>query len=479
MTARTATLILSALALLAPPMHAQETKPEAAEPSKTDRDGEASEAHRAGLARLESVLRVLSVRPHEFAEENFTPDLRQRRSVRELQEAFETLARSDGGYEAMGIIDHAPGVVTTVIRAKGTGSRSRLTVMYETSDPFRIDGLLLHPDLPSFGGWGEFTRRLDAFEGEASVVVARLIEDGTTETIFAHRADEQLNIAQHARLFVLHALMTAIDAGVSDWLTTLRVRDQLKSLPPSETKEADEGAAVPLTILAHRMLADNDMTAMDHLIDYLDKRTIQNLMARRVASMDRNIPFLTSLESYTLRLVLSREYSERWANADDEQQGAILDEIKGLRVAPEGFASWARPIDVPVVGWFASAEQINDLMADVYVAAHHPGLRHALSAIQALPEAPVDPTVWTRSRLIQSYEPGVFASTWILTHRDGRMFLMTGVFNNEASAFPPAQAGTLLVAAAETLARTDPRTEAEATPEEEPDPDAETPGSGG
>jgi len=87
--------------------------------------------------------------------------------------------------------------------------------------------------------------------------------------------------------------------------------------------------------------------------------------------------------------------------------------------------------------------------------------------INELPPAPVDPTVWPDTRVYTSVEPGIVASTWLLSHRDGRIFAMTAVFNDQESQVSVQSVGALLTAAVETLHRAAPGFDAETAEEDD------------
>ena len=428
-----------------------------------------------GLSNLRTVLGVLTGRTDGFDEREFTTSMKRRRSVQELESAFRRLVKETGGFKNLGIIDHAPGLITTVVRAKKTGDRSRITVTYEEEKPFRIDGILIHPDLPTYDSWTEFTRTLDGFDADASVSIAQLLDDGSTETLFSYREDRALNIGSHARLFVFDAMVSAIESGDADWLTTLRVVDALKSPVPSATRDAEDGTVVPLSRLTRRMIVENDATAMDHLIDFLDRRTVERTAQRRVNERRRNSPFLSVRESLALRLVLSERARDRWADADESARRKTLEEIRGLEVAPGAYRAWSKPVALDHVGWFAGASVLNGLLADLYLTSRRESFAMVASALNELDPAPVDRTVWAYSRLLESVEPGVVASTWILGHRDGRVFVMSAVFNNAERAVSPPRVGMLLIAATETLARAAPRFESDRFLREQPGDSTDAP----
>ncbi|CAE7404847.1 unnamed protein product [Symbiodinium necroappetens] len=459
MIARTLAQALLALLVAAVPAPAQDA------PASDTLTIDASEqVDPQGLKHLRMVLRVLRGETIEFDPNGFTPTLRERTPVIELQRALEQLAHNSGGYVNLGIIDHGPGIITTVVRSHDSQARARLSITYETGGAFRIDGILVHPDLPTFDSWAQFTEALDAFGLDASVSLAEILEDGSAETLFTYHEDRSLAVAYHARLFVLDALVRRIDSGEADWLDTVVIREELKTFPPGSTATEPAGGALPISRLTQRMIVETDHTATDHLIDHLGRDAVEDAVRDRVRRVARNIPFLFTREAFNLRLILTETFIEQWAESDDDEQRDMLPTIDRIEVADVVYQTWRLPVAVPVVGWFASAKEMNDLFSSLYTSGTNP--RHVTlgGVVNELPPAPVDPTVWVSSKVLTSIEPGIVATTWLLAHRDGRRYVLTGVFNSPSQPIPADQVGALLIAAAETLGRTPPRVEDEPVP---------------
>ncbi len=466
MPVRAATLFVFAILSLSQALAQTETAPgEISEPVPVT---QSEDIHPIAMDHLQTFLRLLRGEDIELQESDFTLQMRSRRPVGELQSAFQQLGASNGGYANLGIIDHGPGVVTTVIKAQQSEARARLSIMFEPDGERRIDGVLIHPDLPSYDSWAQFTEALENSGADASVSIAELLPDGSAETLFSYKEDRSLAIAYHARLFVLDALVEKIAAGEADWLDVVLVRDDLKSLAPGATLDAEEGSALTIAELAQRMMIDGDHSANDHLFAELGRERIERAMVKRVARTARNIPFLSTREAFNIRLILTEKYIEHWANRDNAGQRELLKEIDTIVVAEAVYKTWSRPVAVPVVGWFATAKELNELFVALYLDGRTPRQVTLGGIINELPPAFVDSTIWTSSKSLASIEPGIIAGTWLLAHRDGRIFVMSAVFNSPENPISAPVVGALLVAAAETLSRTAQRFEAD-------EPDAAAP----
>jgi len=456
------TAALTALAIFSVSLgNAQSEPPQADGASAPSSVALAEPVEPAALDHLRLFLRLLKGENVELHESLFTSAMRHRMPVEELGDAFRKLGAMNGGYANLGIIDHGPGIITTVISARATEARARLSIMYETEGFMRIDGVLMHPDLPAYDSWAQFTESLEGSGTDASVSIAEILDDGSAETLFSFKEDRSLAIAYHARLFVLDALREKIASGEADWLDTLQIHEDHKSLAPGKTLAAEEGSSLTLAQLARRMMSDGDHSANDHLFYELGRERIEREMSERVASIARNIPFLSTREAFNIRLILTEKYINEWANRDDAGQRELLNEIDQIVVADAVYQTWRLPVAVPVVGWFASAKELNDLFVDLYLDGRTQRQVTLGGIINELLPAPVDATVWPSSKIFTSIEPGIIASTWLLAHRDGRLFVMSAVFNNPEKQISAADAGALLIAAAETLGRTTERFEFE------------------
>ncbi len=156
---------------------------------------------------------------------------------------------------------------------------------------------------------------------------------------------------------------------------------------------------------------------------------------------------------------MSASFAERWAGAYTDARREMLAEIDGLSVGAGDAGGAVEPSRVESVGWFAGAKPLNTIFAGITMRGREQRHSAVTAILGQLGPAPVDSTIWSASKVLNTEEPGVIASSWLLAHRDGRVFVMTGVFNEGTSSMNPASVGALLIGSAETHARVAPRVE--------------------
>lgn len=236
------------------------------------------------------------------------------------------------------------------------------TVEITVDDDGVILGLFLRPITPDHqeaSSLDEVVDRLDELESDVAFLVTRTAAGtGELEELIAEDADDLHPLASVFKLYVLGAVVLAIEAGDLEWGTELTVRDDLKSLPSGHLQNEPDGHIVSVEEAARLMIQVSDNTATDLLIDALGRAAVQDAQREMGhGSPEANVPFPTTAELF--KIWVDPDQTDRWSQGDVATREAVLTDVADapLSIDASAFttlgARWEDGLD-----WFASAEDI-------------------------------------------------------------------------------------------------------------------------
>lgn len=365
---------------------------------------------------------------------------------------------------------------TAMIRGDATGKYIQLRVAVDQDG--KIAGLLAAPmeavaaeGLPNFAA---LTDRLVELSGPDGVPAsgkslsisfgAYALTDegsarGTLTPIATLGETRPLALGSTFKLWILAALGQDIAAksGSLTWDTKLSIKDSIKSLPSGKMQLLEEGTEFTVSHFAKEMISISDNTATDHLLFAVGRERVEKTMAELTAKPDLNIPFLSTLEMFKLKLGQDRDLAKRWSESRDvaakrtklDKGGAVESQTPSL----VGAMSWNKPYYIDTVEWFASPRDLATLMAELRRLEKLPGNAPLGAALRTNPGLGFDPAKWKSVGYKGGSEPGVMNMTWLLERQDGRWFVLTITFNDTKA---PVAEQTLIgyaTAAADLLGR--------------------------
>ncbi|MDQ3044532.1 MAG: serine hydrolase, partial [Chloroflexota bacterium] len=301
--------------------------------------------------------------------------------------------------------------------------------------------------------WAEFDLAYDYAAPQTNFLAAEVV-DGGCETVHALHADRRLALASTFKLYVLAELANQIASGDAAWEEMLPIQNELKSMPSGGTLYAPAGTRFTLRYFAERMIADSDNTATDHLIDRLGRERIEAaLPGLGHGAPELNTPLLMTREFFAFKIAVSPERTDAYLDASDSEQRRILaEEIDPIQLDPSGWGSWVAPKRIDAVEWFASAEEVCQVVATLATLAQQPALA-PLTGILALNRGGIFPaSTWPYAGFKGGYEAGVYNMTWLLGRADGRLFVVTAGLNDPVNYVNLTTAGALMVTASTLLA---------------------------
>jgi len=392
-------------------------------------DTELGEAFRFSLAMLlgqvEPEDEVLRAR---FAESflNAVPPGDLRRSCRVIREQI----LSPGQTPELRLVQ--AGARTVVVDLDGPAMlvRSRVTVGLDDKD--RIDTFFLGPapaPLPTDDTWAKFDADLDALHGTVNFGLYELLEGDELRTIREREPEADLALGSTFKLWVLLATAEAVREGELAWDQMLPIREALKSLPSGDMRNEPDGAEFPVAFHALRMIEVSDNTATDHLMHAAGRERVHEVMARFCAQPERNTPFLTTREMFSLKLGGDWEMRTRYAEAAPEERQAMLD--AGLPEPNLGMvAFWRGPVHIDTIEWFARPIEIARTLAALDAIAEEPGMEAVAKALRTNAGIPIDRNAFPVIGFKGGSEPGVLNLSWSVRRADGRRFVLSLGWND-------------------------------------------------
>ena len=345
--------------------------------------------------------------------------------------------------------------LVAIVGARG-GDPARLYIETEPEGGL-MNGLLIQPApdlaLPPTNTWEEFDALLEKTPGRVGFSAIELVPNDADPTVgqsvpglalrgvhgFGHH--ERLAIGSTFKLYVLATLLERIRSGEASWDDTLAIRDELKSLPSGVMQGLGAGEERTLLEFATKMISISDNTATDHLIEFLGRERIEEVMARTNGAPERNRPFLKTKEMFQIKLVGDDSLIGKWAAASEAEKRAML-APGGLVASREPSlalaALWTAPRGIEEAEWFASPFECCRAIAEIRsieLSLPEGAVRDGLSQVlRSNPGMGFDGEVWKSVGFKGGSEPGVLSLTWLLERADGRWFCMSlGINDTQAN----------------------------------------------
>ena len=267
----------------------------------------------------------------------------------------------DLGPWTLASVENGPGWLV----ARITGDASELDMQLAHDDDDLITTLLFTPAPPprepaqSMPGLAE---EVEALAGSTSLYVARVV-DGRCEPFDGMPGGttpgESLPMGSMVKLYVLGAVVDAVESGDLEWDDEVTVTDELRSLPSGQLQDEPTGTSVSVRAAAEAMIAISDNTATDLLIDAVGRERVEEAFSRLGhAEPGRNVPLATTRDLFLLGWGEAEDLREQWRDADEAGRRAILDSLAGAELDVD----LAQVVQVPVwpydVDWFATGADL-------------------------------------------------------------------------------------------------------------------------
>ncbi|MEM9135556.1 MAG: serine hydrolase [Actinomycetota bacterium] len=316
------------------------------------------------------------------------------------------------------------------------------TVGVELDEPHRLLSFAIVPSPPEVDAGDLDRAEVEAawadLAGRTDLTVTELGADGAAA---CPTGGEALAVGSTFKLYVLGAVATAVDAGTVAWDDDLTLVEEHYSLPSGLLQQEEPGAILTVEAAAELMLGISDNTATDHLLALVGREAVeaeQASMGHTDASL--NQPFFTTRELFQLKLG-DPDRLELMAEADEDERRAILDQLASEPLPTFTPGDFTEPTAIDVE-WLASVGDLCRAIVDLdRRAAAHPAVGAAIGAGTGIA---VDGGLWADVAFKGGSEPGVLNATWLLTHVDGRRYVVSATANDEDDVIDGAEAFALL-----------------------------------
>lgn len=360
------------------------------------------------------------------ASERLSPLMLSQLSAPDLATTLEPFART-APWTVEAVDDGGEQALITVRDAEG----SALDMQIVVDDDDLISGLLFLPSLVDrepAESWSELEENVEQFAADTSLTITDVSDDERVVIAEAGDADAAKPSGSMFKLYVLSAVVTAVDEGRVTWDTPLTITDDIKSLPSGELQNVASGTTVTVREAAEKMISISDNTATDLLIAAVGADAVERAFGG--LGMDdaaENEPLLTTRALF--QLGWGDEVARAaWAAAEQDddtvaQRATLADLPAGLVDVPVEAVStavWQDGLD-----WFLTADDLVDAHVGLQESASSPAggpVRDILSANSGLGEVSAD---WEYVAFKGGSSVGVLGGSWYVERADGRAYVLT------------------------------------------------------
>jgi beta-lactamase class A len=309
--------------------------------------------------------------------------------------------------------------------------------------------------------WAELEEQVAALGGDVSLTVTRVRDGELGERVLEVLPDgvdatEARPIGSIVKLYVLGALVRAVEEGRIGWDDPLTVTDDVRSLPSGELQDAPTGTVVSVREAAGKMISISDNTATDMVIRAVGREAVEAALGDLGHSdPPRNVPLATTRDLFRVGWQDDGALRARWADADAGERRALLDALPGgaldLPVTAVSDVAWTDGAD-----WFATPDDIaraHVRLAELAATPAGEPVRGILSANPGLPE----PGRFDHVAFKGGSSVGTLALAYLVEDGDDAWTVVVQAAAREASGLERQSAYAGLAADAATLLADPPR----------------------
>lgn len=253
---------------------------------------------------------------------------------------------------------------------EGTDTQASATIVSESQGSLDLQasvdavgllsGLLFQPtpaDRTPAASWDELEENVEGLDAPTSLQVTEVSGGEVGETVFTAGGDGPQPLGSIFKLYVLGAVVTALEDGRLAWDDQLEITDDLKSLPSGELQDEESGTTVTVQEAAEKMIAISDNTATDMLMNAVGREAVETaLVDMGHSDPSLNTPFPSTRALFQLGWG-DDALRDQWKDGDTEERRALLDGLPGglvdVKASDLVDAVWVDGID-----WFATPDDL-------------------------------------------------------------------------------------------------------------------------
>ena len=370
-----------------------------------------------------------------------------------------------------------------IVRLTPAVTEPELLLNLSVDDDGSINGLLVSPAEPPvlenppktieeaadrLSGLGRYFNYLVADVDVDTATNGGAEKCSKSNILSASGSDEPAPIGSIFKLYVLGAVVDAVNAGTIAWDQPVEIVAEYKSIPSGITQDDPPGSNRTVMELATLMMSISDNTATDHLMALVGRDAVEAAVSDYGHHMpDLNIPFISTREFALLKLdgksfdggpdnhdtapgPIGQEYIDA---VDVTERRRILADLRNSSVDGLDLIRWVQggPVAVEELEWFASPLDLCTALVRLQQD------EVASEILSANPGIPDEQGLWSYIGYKGGSEPGVLAIAWYVeAAADGASRVVTGtVWDPELPIKDQTEAALLLGAIRDLSATSD------------------------
>lgn len=397
--------------------------------------------------RFEEFMRIINGDLARLKPELFSASFREQLPLGPFGESIKEQYALRHGFKLLASNVTGPYEMGAWLRSVDDGKDWDLRLGIESQRPYAINSLSLQarPDksLRAYDGWSLLDRDMETLIDRSAFALYEILPDGSLAPVHRVGGDRRMAIGLGSQIWILGAVAEKVASGEAKWDQKLALQAQYKSLPRLGFSVTKDGTEFQLQEFTTRLMANQDTTAFDHLLGFLGESAVESLRNsdRQGADGPGSVvgaaaspedPFLSTLDLYRLTCTADATLIKTYAADTPSERRTMLETVLSkLMVMYELFEAWAKPQQLESVGWFATPDELCRAAARIWKLGQNPDMRKpTLGAMESVDNPMIDRSVFKYVGSSTGGVPGAFAGTWIYERTDGRVFVMTFIFNN-------------------------------------------------
>ena len=315
-------------------------------------------------------------------------------------------------------------------------------IYIDPAKPHKVTGLLA----TGFAVTGDSVEKIDAdfsaLAGVSGYGVYELGANGGVKRLAGRNADKQFAIGSTFKLYILAELAGEIVSEQRKWSDVAPLSHH--SFSSQATNRWPPNSPATLHSLATWMISVSDNSATDTLLFLLGREAVEAKLAMiGHGDPDKTLPFLSTVEAFTLKSAANAELRDRFLKASEARQRDLLTSEAAKLAYDKIDASTfsAGPSHIDTIEWFASTGDIALVLDNI----RRTGSKDALEIMAVNPGLPhASATKWKYVGYKGGSEPGVMSMSYLLQAPSGKWLVIAGSWNNPKNAVSEASFASLM-----------------------------------
>lgn len=269
----------------------------------------------------------------------------------------------------------------------------------------------------------DIIKKVGQLSGEVSFLIKDLKNDAI---LMALNEKESMPLASGVKVFVLDALAK----NKANWKKVLFVKPEYKTFGSKYLNAWPDNAPITVHTAVLLMIASNDNTAGDLVIDFLGSVKMRKHMAGiGIERYKSGYPFLTA--NQIIMFQLYPDMAQAFIVATDKNKHKVLEALDGLSAKTDKDAlnfeqlkpRWQKYYKA--IEWYASAQDVCGALERL---AENKDARDILAYNTEFSGIPDN---LSYSGLVESSRPGIYTSSWLGETKEGNRYCVSLLHNSE------------------------------------------------